>query len=61
MKCIEAEDETPSSSKETFYQLSCFIEKGKAEVNKHNSYLWQIRYNPKHTQTDTHVGSFLLG
>jgi len=27
MKCVEAEDEAPSLSAETFYQLSCFIEK----------------------------------
>ncbi len=27
MKCIESEDEKPTQSSETFYQLSCFIEK----------------------------------
>ena len=28
MKCIESEEETVTHSSETFYQLSCFIEKG---------------------------------
>ena len=29
MKCEEAEDESESRSTEKFYQLSCFIEKGR--------------------------------
>ena len=28
MKCTETEDEEVTKSTETFYQLSCFIEKG---------------------------------
>jgi len=28
MKCLESEDEPVSTTSETFYQLSCFIEKG---------------------------------
>ena len=30
MKCVESEDEGVTHSTETFYQLSCFIEKGDA-------------------------------
>lgn len=29
MKCEETEEEKPSNNTEKFYQLSCFIEKGK--------------------------------
>ena len=32
MKCEEAEDESESRSTEKFYQLSCFIEKGRIVV-----------------------------
>jgi len=28
MKCLESEDESTTVTTETFYQLSCFIEKG---------------------------------
>jgi len=28
MKCMESDDEPTSTTAETFYQLSCFIEKG---------------------------------
>ena len=29
MKCTESEEEEVTKSSETFYQMSCFIEKGK--------------------------------
>ena len=33
MKCVETDDEPITNSTETFYQLSCFIDKGKADLN----------------------------
>ena len=37
MKCTEAEDEEVTKSTETFYQMSCFIEKGKY-ITRNSSY-----------------------
>ena len=37
MKCTEAGDEEVSKSTETFYQMSCFIEKGEY-ITRNSSY-----------------------
>ena len=33
MKCTESEEEPATKSTETFYQMSCFIEKGKKIID----------------------------
>jgi len=40
MKCIEAEDEEVTHSTETFFQLSCFIEKGLCQGNGQYMYMY---------------------
>jgi ubiquitin carboxyl-terminal hydrolase 14 len=52
LKCIEAEDEPPSFSKENFLQLSCFISQdvrymlsGLRSVSRHNMILESCYFN----------------